>query len=89
VSFLFENNDAVNACYCQVFDKASAGSVTLGVTVPEWTFMVPAGGVWGRDPQDEDLLHCENGLVIAVTSSRLGSGAPSTAPSLTVWYERS
>lgn len=88
VSFLFENNDQNNPCYCQVFDAASTGAVTLGVTVPTWTFMVPAGGVWGRDPQDEDLLHAENGLVVAVTSTRLGSSSPATKPTLTLWWDR-
>ena len=89
VSFVFENNDPSNTCYCQVFDAASTGAVTLGSTAPDWTFMVPPGGIWGRDPQDEDLQHCLQGLVIAVTSTRTGAGACTIAPTLTVWYDRS
>lgn len=83
-AFECENNDATNDVFLQVFDKLAA-SVTVGTTVPDFTFRIPAGANFGKDAQNLVLHFCSIGCVIAATTTRTGSSAP-TALSVNLWY---
>lgn len=76
-------NPNTSIVYIQLFDAASAGAVTVGTTTPNITKMVPPGdgstnGVrlldWGQNPP-----RFNSGIVYAVTTTRSGSGNPTTA----------
>jgi hypothetical protein len=82
--FLFENNHTA-AVYVQVFDKLAA-NVTLGTTVPDRTFMVPASSSFGKDATDFPLIYCSTALTIACTATRTGAGAPGAALTSHIWY---
>lgn len=82
--FECENNDVTNDVFLQVFD-ALVGSVTLGTTVPTFTFRIPAGANFGKDAQNLVLHFFATGCVVAATTTRTGLTAP-TALSLNLWY---
>lgn len=84
-AFFVENNSAVDI-FIQMFNKAAAVDVTLGTTVPDQTFRIPASAGFGKDANDSPLLGFDKGLVVAVSSSRTGSGAPSSPATATFWY---
>lgn len=71
--------------FLQIFDKASTGDVTLGTTVPAFTFRIPAGGVIGKDVNDSPLHYFARGCVIAVTATRTGAGAPGSPAVIQMW----
>lgn len=83
--FEIENNSSTADIFVQIFDKASA-NVTVGTTVPDYTFRVPAGANFGKDAQGLVLHFHSLGCIIACTSSRTGSGAPSANCSINIWY---
>lgn len=71
--------DGPNAAwtYLQLFDLASAGSVTVGTTVPD--FVVPiAPGSNGGFSQSLVGLQFANGIQVAATTTPKGNTAPST-----------
>lgn len=83
--FLVENNDA-SAVFIQVFNKASAGSVTLGTTVPDFTFKIATSSSFGKDANDTGLHWLDAGCVIAITTTRTGSTAPAAGSTVHIWY---
>lgn len=83
---LLDNDNAAADVYVQLFDAASTGAVTLGTTVPVASFRVPKGGQVVLDPIGPALLHCQNGLVAAVTTTRLGASTDATGANIFAWY---
>lgn len=84
-SMYFENDDAADV-YVQVFDAALVGDVTVGTTPAAFEIKVPAGAAWGRDPNEVAFHYFTKGCVVAVTSTRTGSGAPGAAAQGQFWY---
>lgn len=82
--FLFDNNSSSSDVFIQIFDKAAA-NVTLGTTVPDKTYRVPAGALFGKDALDLVLHHFQTGCSIACTATRTGSGAPAAAATVHMW----
>lgn len=78
--FEFQNPNSTNA-YVQIFDTIRGG-VTLGTTVPLFSFLVPGNGA-----QDKPLMNLPyiNGLVIAATTTATGSTAPTSALVVNLW----
>jgi len=83
--FEIENNDAAAEVFVQFYNQAAA-NVTVGLTTPDWTYRIPAGANYGKDPQSFALKFCQNGLVVACTSTRTGAGAPASNCTITVWH---
>ncbi len=81
-----ENNHTADV-YLQIFDKAAAGDVTLGTTVATKTYLLPASGGIIIDPH-RAIKHFQNGLVMAVTSTRTGSSAPGAAALVELQYAK-
>ena len=81
-SLILVENTGGSKCYFQVFDAASTGAVTLGTTVPKWSFPVPAGSIY----EMQIPLGFTSGVVIAATATFGGSGAPSAAVLVNVAY---
>ena len=74
--FLVEDNSGEDI-FVQVFDAASAGDVTVGTTVPVFTFRVKADQVLGKDVNDSPYKFFKDGCVVAVTKTRTGAVGPS------------
>lgn len=83
---LVENNGASD-CFIQIFDKAVVGDVTLGTTVPDLTFRVPASGAFGKDVNDSPLRYFSKGCIVAVTGARTTNAAPAAPATATFWHE--
>ena len=83
--FEIQNNNASSEVFVQIFNKESA-DVTLGTTVPDLVFRIPAGANYGKDAQGFPIKYCPVGLTVACTSTRTGSGSPASNCSLNVWY---
>ncbi len=69
--------------FVQLFDAATAGAVSLGVTVPVQSYQVPVGGA--GNALVSRLIDYSNGplrfglgCVYAVTTTRTGSTAPAS-----------
>lgn len=74
------NPDTADVAYLVFFDLA-ADDVDLGTTEPVFSLAVPAGeSLTFECPRP---IHVATALSCAATSTRLGSGAPSSA--LTLW----
>lgn len=82
--FLVENNGAAD-CFIQFFDATAAVDVTVGTTVPDFTFRVPASGAMGKDVNDSPLHFFAKGCVVAVTATRTGNGAPAAPSTAQFW----
>lgn len=76
------NPDAAAVAYLQVFEEPAA-DVTLGTTEPVAVFAIPPGA---RLAATGYPIPCSSGCSYAVTATRTGNGAPSTALSLSIWY---
>ncbi len=85
--FYVENNTASNV-FLQVFDQATAAGVTVGTDKPNWTARIPAGGSFGKDANDTPLRFMGAGLIVAVTTTRTGSGSPATKATGTFWFKQ-
>ncbi len=72
--------------YVQMFDAAKVADVALGTTVPRWVLPVPAGG--GHAPIYTQPLPFDAGLVVAVTSTPDGNGAPNAPIVLSIRHGR-
>ena len=83
--FLVEDNSG-DDIFVQVFDAASAGAVTVGTTTPVFTFRVKADQALGKDVNDSPYKFFKDGCVVAVTTTRTGSVAPSAAASGQFWF---
>lgn len=82
-----ENNGAADI-FLQLFNAASAGAVTLGVTVPDWTVIVRSGSQFYLQPE-RALKHFPLGLCIAVTAGRTTAVAPAAAATVDVFFSQS
>ena len=82
---LIEENGGADV-FVQVFDAASTGDVTVGTTAPDFTFRVAANATFGKDVNDSPLHFFAKGCVIAVTSTRTGSGAPAAGATVQSWF---
>lgn len=80
--FLAQNNSGASAVYLQFFDSATA----VGFT-PQWTIMVPAGGVLGKDAVSFALKHFASGMVVRAASTRDGAVAPAAGMTVDLWYQ--
>jgi hypothetical protein len=71
-----QNQDA-STRYLQVFDVV-AGSVTLGTTVPKFSYPLPPSGYWEETWQSEARPSFANAITVAVTTTPTGSTGPTT-----------
>jgi len=83
--FLVEDNSGEDI-FVQVFDAASAGSVTVGTTTPVFTFRVKADQALGKDVNDSPYKFFKDGCVVAVTTTRTGAVSPATAATAQFWF---
>jgi len=81
--YFFNNNSTV--AYCQIFDVSSTGSVTLGTTAPTMSFGIPAFG--GANAFPTQGIKFSNGIVIAMTTTRAGSTAPTSSVDYNIFYQ--
>lgn len=74
-------NPNTDPVYLQLFDAAAVTDVTIGTTTPTDTRMIPAGA--GGGVNTSRLIEIPRrfglGLCYAITTTRSGSTAPSTA----------
>lgn len=77
-------NPNTSVAYVQVFDVATATSVTLGVTVPDLVLGIPASA--GANLLSDTGIDFANGIKLAVTTTETGSTAPSTGVTVSVFY---
>lgn len=83
--FLIEDNSG-DDIFVQVFDAASAGAVTVGTTVPVFTFRVKADQAFGKDVNDSPYKFFKDGCVVAVTSTRTGLISPTSPATGQFWF---
>jgi hypothetical protein len=72
-------NPNIASAYVQIFD--TSGAVTLGTTVPVLSLGIPASssGPGGGNLEWTVGIHFANAIKVAVTTTAIGSTAPSTA----------
>lgn len=77
-------NPNASAVWVQLFNKAT-GSVTLGTTAPDWSVMVPAGGVvvWNNDLG----LAFGTAISFACTTTRAGATGPAATCDVNAGYD--
>lgn len=78
-------NPAAATTYLQIFDVASATTVTLGTTVPDLSFGIPAGG--GGNLEWANGVAFTLGTKVAATTTATGSTAPATALDCNFFYK--
>jgi hypothetical protein len=83
--FLAEENGGADV-FIQIFDAAAAGDVTVGTTAPDFTFRLTANSTFGKDVNDSPLHFFAKGCVVAVTTTRTGSGAPAAGATIQTWF---
>lgn len=83
--FLVEDNSG-DDIFVQVFDAASIGDVTVGTTVPAFTFRVKADQAFGKDVNDSPYKFFANGCVVAVTTLRNNTVSPSAGATAQFWF---
>jgi hypothetical protein len=79
-------NPNASVSYVQSFDVATAGAVTLGTTVPNESWPIPANGWYDVPINDLGLLRA-NGIQLAATTTATGSTAPGTGLTVHVFYK--
>ncbi len=79
------NDNASSGSYIQVFDSATAGAITPGVTAPLLSFAIPAGGVLDKDLVTPVAFF--HGIVILATTTSNGGTAPGSAIPISITYE--
>lgn len=77
-------NSAATICYLQIFDVATATTVTLGTTVPTAPLGFPAGAAGNVSDLNLGFV---NGIKIAATTTRTGLTACGTAMDVTLFYK--
>jgi len=71
--------------FLQVFDK-DADDVTVGTTIPDVAYPIPAGG--GLDqPVIVPIRHMGVGFTVAATTTATGSTAPGTALHTIIYFD--
>ena len=80
------NGAGAAGAFVQFFDAADVDDVVLGTTAPHWALPVPKGG--GNAPIYPTPIGFELGIVVAVTSTVGGAGAPGTPLVLSVRHGR-
>lgn len=78
-------NPNASVAYLQVFDAATAASVTVGTTVPKLSFGIPSALASGIGPGPVGIQFL-NGIQVAVTTTATGSTAPSSAMDCNVTF---
>ena len=81
--YFFNNNSTV--AYCQIFDVSATGGVTLGSTAPTMSFGIPAFG--GANAFPTQGIKFSNGIVIAMTTTRNESTAPTNSVDYNIFYQ--
>jgi len=79
-------NSAATICYLQMFDAATATSITLGTTVPDLSLGFPAGAA-ANIPASNPGIGFTNGLKIAATTTRAGSTPCGTGMDVNIFYK--
>jgi hypothetical protein len=69
-----------------VYDAASAGDVTFGVTQPVFTVRAKADNAFGKDVNDSPYKFFALGCVVVITDTRNGGAAPLTAATGQFWF---
>lgn len=77
-------NPNASVAYVQLFDVASATTVTLGTTVPDAFLVIPAASA--ANVLDALGIGFTNGIKLAVTTTATGSTAPGAGLDLSVFY---
>lgn len=81
--FIYNPNASV--AYVQIFDVATATTVTLGTTSPDIILPIPATG--GANLEFANGVAMANGIKLACTTTATGSTAPGTGLDMTVFYK--
>lgn len=79
-------NNAATVCYIQIFDVATAGGVTLGVTAPTLSLGIPAGAAANIPAVSPGILFA-NGIQVASTTTRSNSTACGTGSDVNFFYK--
>lgn len=83
--FLLEDNSGSDI-FMHVYDAASAGDVTLGVTAPVFTVRAKADNAFGKDVNDSPYKFFSRGCVVIVTDTRNGGLSPSVTATGQFWF---
>lgn len=78
-------NPNATVAYVQLFDVATATTVTLGTTVPDMFIPIPATS--GANVLDGTGIAFANGIKLACTTTATGLTAPGTGLDLSVFYK--
>ena len=78
-------NPNSSVAYLQIFDVASATTVTLGTTVPDLTLGIPATS--GANVSLGNGVSMVLGIKLACTTTATGSTAPASGLDLNVFYK--
>jgi hypothetical protein len=75
-------NPNATVAYVQVFDAATATTITLGTTVPDMIFAIPATSA--ANIELTNGVNMTNGIKLACTTTATGLTAPGTGLDMTV-----
>jgi hypothetical protein len=78
-------NPNASVAYLQVFDAATATTITLGTTVPDMIFAIPAASA--ANIEITCGVNMTNGVKLACTTTATGSTAPGTGLDMTIFYK--
>jgi len=78
-------NPNASVAYVQLFDVASATTVTLGTTVPDMVIPLPAGAA--ANIEYANGVGFANGIKLACTTTGSGSTAPGTGLDMTILFK--
>lgn len=81
----FVYNPNASVAYVQLFDVATATTVTLGTTAPDVVIGIPASSA--ANLLDAGGVDFANGIKLACTTTATGSTAPGTGLDLSVFYK--
>lgn len=85
------DNSESDDFWLQLFDKNDIADVTLGTTVPDQTYLIPAGDgtLYGQLEKEFSVpLVFGNGLVYAVTTTPDGATVPAASFVLNIGYRQ-
>lgn len=87
--YYISNEDAGADTYLHFYDAATAAAVTVGTTVPDLTYRLPAGAVLEESPistLNSEGITFALGLVLAATTTEGGLTAPTTGLTVNLFY---